>query len=169
MKYTDKLIENIDNLLSKIDEVLNESSPQRDIQKDIFGLSKPIFIHCIKIVLYGLEEDATIHHWAHELNNWLSQCMDEKIKKIGKDRYPNADELFRWLTKRYPDADSIDGIRRTWENEYSYQGHKNRTNISNDQLYTNIISMLTEICPVLADKYNTDDKIEEIIKKYRLA
>lgn len=164
-----ELLEIIDNILEKIGETINESSYQRDIQKEIFNLSKQIYIHCIKIVLYGIEEEQTIHHWAHELNEWLSQCMDEKIKKIGKDRYPNSEELFKWITKRFPDADSIDGIRRTWENKYNYQGHKARTEITNEQLFDNIIFIFKEVCPVLANKQNTDDRIEEIIRKYRLA
>jgi len=164
-----ELLEVIDDLLERIGEVLNESSHQKDIQKEIFGLSKQIYIHCIKIVLYGIEEEQTIHHWAHELNEWLGQCMDEKIKKIGKDRYPNAEELYKWITKRFPDADSIDGIRRTWENKYNYQGHEARTGITNDQLYEKIDALIKESCPILANKQNTDDKIEEVIRKYRLA
>lgn len=163
-----KILSVFDDILENVGEKINESSSQKDIQKEIFSLSKQIYIHGIKIVLYGIEEELTIHHWAHELNEFLGQCMDEKIKKIGKDRYPNEQELYKWITKRYPDSDSIDGIRRRLENEYIYQGHNKRNNISNDQLYTNLDAMIKEACPILANKQNTDDKIEEIVKKYRL-
>lgn len=170
----------IKRILEKIDEILYDikensimlyemSQPQAKVRENIRNLSKPIFKHLIKVILYGKEESNTLHHWANELNNWLDQCMDDKIKKNGKDRYPNYRELITWVTEYYKTPEDIERMRSNIERQYQRQGHSPRENITNKQLHENIINILKETCTLAVENTNTDDKIINIIEKYTLA
>lgn len=144
------------------------SLPQAKVMTNVRNLSEPIFEHTMKIILYGIEEERTLHHWCHELNNWLLQCVKNNIKRKRKDTPPTEKELYKWLTDYYSGVEDVIGTRQTLEQEYIYQGHKKRT-CTDDQIYNNIISFYKEICPLITQRQNTDDKVEEIIRKYRLA
>lgn len=171
---------NIKQILQKLDEYLYEtkeqaihlyemSQPQAKVRDKIRDLSKPIFKHLIKVVLYGKQERQSLHHWANELDNWLDQCMDDKIKKSGKDRYPNYDELLTWLTDYYNSSSDIERMRSNIEKEYFRQGHEKRTNISDEQVYNSCYNILKEACKYTIDNNCTDDIIINIFNEYILA
>lgn len=141
------------------------ADPASKVKTRIADLSKQIFKHIMKLIMYGKEEQNTIHHWCHELNNWLEQCVENKVKRIGKATYPTKEELYQWLHYHYKDGDDIRGSRTVLENEYTYQGHTKR-DISDQELYEKIDSFLKEICPIIVTHTCTDDNVEEIIRKY---
>lgn len=167
-----KLKEQIEEILFQTKEkaiyLYEMSLPQAKVMTNVRNLSEPIFEHTMKIVLYGMEEERTLHHWCHELNNWLNQCVRNKIKRSGKDTIPTAKELYKWLTDYYSSSGDVGGTRKVLEDEYIYQGHEKRT-CTDEQIYNNIVSFYKEICSIVALGQNTDDKVEEIIRKYRLA
>ena len=170
---------NIKQILEKIDDILfnlkenaiylyEMSQPQGKVRDNVRNLSSSIANHLVKVILYGKEENRTLHHWAHEINNWLTQCVATKIKRKGKDTYPTEQELYTWLTDYYSDSSDMEGLKRVWDHEYTYQGHKSRENISEEDIYNSFINILKEVCPLVISKQNTDDKVQEIIEKYVL-
>ena len=165
-----ELIEQMDECLFQLKEqavyLYEMSQPQGKVRDNVRNLSSEIADHLIKAILYGREEHDTLHHWSHEINNWLKQCIKTKIKRKGKDTIPTKKELFTWLTDYYTE-DDMEGIRRVWEHEYTYQGHASREHITDKEVYNSYISILKELC---ADVENiTDDKVQEILEKYILA
>ena len=168
IKYLwDKLDNIIFDTKEKLIYLYEMSLPQGKVMNRVRDLSIPIFEHTMKVILYGIEEERTLHHWCHELNSWFSQCVAANIKRRGKDTPPNEQELFKWLTDYYNSEEDVVGVRKCLEHEYTYQGHEIRT-CTNYQIYSNIIKFYGEICRFLAKRQNTDDLIEKIIKKYRL-
>lgn len=168
----------IKQLLEKLDELLYDtkertiylyemSTPLGKVKDKVHDLSEQIIKHSLKILLYGKEEHQTLHHWCHELGNRIGQCVI-KIKKHGKDRYPNANELVEWLTDYYSDETDIEFMRYNLEKDYIYQGHTERETITNKQLYDAYVSILKEVCPLIVQKQASDDKIQEIVEKYIL-
>ena len=146
---------------------LNEMSlPQSKVKNKIRDLSCVIFEHLIKILLYGKTDSNNYHHWVHEVNNWFNQCVKNKMKMQGKDRYPNENELFKWLIDYYSEIDDIDGTRYAIEHDFVFNGYVERINVDNDLLYAHIIDFLQEIIPVVLNRENSDDKVEEILMKY---
>lgn len=157
-------------IASKLDEAYGEvwqllefSAPLGEYKRHVYNLSKPIMHHCIKTLLYGKEEASTLHHWSHELNTWLKQCKEDKVKRKGKDTYPTTDEVISWLKLRYEDASDIYGARNIIEHEYTYQGHAKRE-VSNEDLYDRIFNMLKEIIPEVPEI--SDDEIQKILEGY---
>lgn len=169
----------IKELLEKLDEALFQlkenaiylyemSQPQGKVRNNIRNLSTSITNHLVKVILYGKEEKETLHHWSHEINNWLIQCMKTKIKRRTKDTYPTEQELYKWLTDYYSDTSDMTGIKKVWDHEYTYQGHESRQTITDEQLYTNYLGSLKELCHCVCINENTDDKVQEILEKYLL-
>lgn len=111
----------------------------------------------------------TLHPWANELNNWLDDCMDDKIKKAGKDRYPNYDELLRWLTDYYSNESDIERMRSNIEKQYITQGHSSRSALTDKQVYINCYNILKESCKYAVNNTLTDNIILDIFEKYILA
>lgn len=168
---------NLHKLINELQELLLESKeyiyhlyemsqPIAEVRKNVRELSNQIIKHICKILLYSKEENQTLHHWCAELDNWFDQCM-RKIK--GKNRYPNAEELYKWLTDYYSDYTDIEVIRRSIEKQYFYQGHKKRSDISNELLYDNVTKFLKDICPFVANLSSDIEAIEHVIDKYILA
>ena len=167
-----ELLEQFNNFLYETKEqaiyLYEMSTPLGKVKDKIHDLSSEIADHLIKIILYGKEESRTLHHLCHEINNWLNVCVKNKIKRQGKDSSPTEKELYTWLTDYYSDASDMTGIRRVWENEYTYQGHTSRDHISDEEVYNSFISILKELCYETARNTNTDDKVQEIVEKYIL-
>lgn len=168
-------MDELDKLIRKLKMTLDEaygygvtlwemSDPLYKVKSHIAELSEQIFVHCMKLIMYGKEEKSTVHHWCHELNNWLNQCIKRKIKRKGKDTYPTSQELYDWLHYHYKDGTDILGIRRVLEHEYIYQGHKKR-DISDQDLYEQIDKLLFELCPMITQNCSDED-IENIVVKY---
>ena len=95
--------------------------------------------------------------------------MRNKIKKNGKDRYPNEQEILQWLTDYYKNASDIEGLRYSIEKEYSYQGHSKRESISDEEVYNHILSILKELSPMIANKTQNKHNIKQVVEKYILA
>lgn len=170
---------NIQQLLEKLDTYLYQmkeriiylyemSQPQAQVRQRFRDLSEEIILHLIKIILYGNEESNTVGHWCSEIDAWLDKCMRNKIKKNGVDRYPNEQEILTWLTDYYKTASDIEGLRFAVEKEYSYQGHQKRQSISDEVLYKNILAILTELSPMVANKTHDKNSIKEISQRYVL-
>lgn len=168
-----ELLEQMDECLFQLKEqaiyLYEMSQPQGKVRDNIRNLSSEIADHLIKAILYGKEEHDTLHHWSHEINNWLKQCVKTKIKRHGKDTYPTKEELFKWLTDYYSSEDDMEGIRNVWEHEYTYQGHASREYLTNTEIYNSYISILKELCDAVENNSNTDDKVQEVLEKYILA
>ena len=166
-----QLIEKLQDVLFDIKETTIQlyemSQPQSKVRENVRNLSTQIIKHLIKIILYGGEEQRTLHHWCAELNNWLEECTQNKIKKAGKDRYPTAQELKTWLTDYYSNSGDIERMRSGLEKQYIDQGHKKR-NVSNDLIYEHIIYILDKLCPCVEKDENTVQKVQEIIEPYIL-
>ena len=154
----------LESLRHTLDTLYEMALPQAKVMDKVRDLSTPIFKHCIKIIMYGKEESQTLHHWCHELNSWLDQCVECQIKRK-KNPYPTSNELLTWLTDYYKNVDDIKRIRRNIEREYVYQGHKNCT-LTDEELYNSVILFLQIICPIVTEQRNTDDVIEFYIRKF---
>lgn len=164
------------DLIKQIDEALFElkehaihlyemSQPQAIIRQRVRDLSEEIVTHLTKIILYGDKLPATVLHWCSEIDAWLDKCMKNKIKKSSKDRFPTSDELLAWLTDYYKTADDIEGIRFNVEKSYSYQGFA-KSKITDEDLYNKIISIIKELCPLVANREHNKTKIEQIVSQY---
>lgn len=142
--------------------------PRNRVRDNVRNLSTPIIKHLIKIILYGKEEHQTLHHWCHELNNWLEQCMDNKIKSNKKSRYPSEAELYQWLTEYYDSYGEIERMRSGIEKEFVYHGHIRRT-FTDEQVYNNYAEVLKKLCVLVVADENTVDAVQQEIEPYILA
>lgn len=164
-----ELIEQFNNFLYETKEqaiyLYEMSTPLGKVKDNAHNLSRQIIKHILKCVMYGKEEQQTLHHWSHELTTWLRDCM---IQIKGSNRYPRANELYTWLTDYYSNAKDIKDMRDNLEQDYTYQGHKPRINLSNEHIYAQITSILEKVCELTADKEITDDKVQDVLEKYIL-
>ena len=168
---------NIAELLQKLEDLIYStkettiliyemSQPQSEVRTTVRRLSEPIIEHILKVILYG-KDTPTTHHWCAEICSWLDQCVKQKIKRSRKDSIPTEQELYKWLLDWYQTADDIDGLRWALERKYQQQGYTKR-NIDNEYLYKSIVSIYKKLCPLVANKQHTIEKVEEIIEPYIL-
>ena len=166
-----EIIRILDNYILDLQEQWEQlyemAQPRAKVREKVRDLSTIIIKHILKILLYGKEEQQTLHHWSHELGIWFDNCVI-KIKKVGKDRYPTVSELITWLTDYYSTESDIEYIRYSLEKDYVYQGHRTREDVSNKMLYEQYLKIIKEICPLAINKQTTDDKIQEVLTKYLL-
>lgn len=164
-----ELIEKLQDVLFDIKETTIQlyemSQPQSEVRTTVRRLSEPIIEHILKIILYGNDTSTTVHHWCAEICSWLDQCVKQKIKRNKKDSTPTEQELYKWLLDWYQTSDDIDGLRWALERKYQQQGYIKR-NIDNQYLYNAIKSIYQQLCPLVANKQHTIEKIQEIIELY---
>lgn len=166
-----ELLEQMDECLFQLKEqaiqLYEMSTPLGKVKEHVHNISEEIADHLIKVILYGKEEYQTLHHWSHEINNWLKQCIKNKIKRKGKDTSPTSKELYTWLTDYYSSADDMRGIRNVWEHQYDYQGHVSRKYITDKEIYESFTNILKELCQNVETL--SDDDVQNILENYILA
>lgn len=165
MKIKEILAQLNEYLLEKKEQVIylyEMSTPLGKVKDNAHNLSKPIFKHLIKCVLYGREYQDTLKHWCSEITNWLSDCM---IKIKGREKYPSADELIKWLLDYYQNASDIEYMRYYIENDYLEQGWA-KTKLSDEVVYNLCVKILTEACTLLINKRLNKDVLQQTVLKY---
>lgn len=142
---------------TKVDNLIyfyEMSQPEGKIRENIRNFSTLIIKHLLKILMYG--NQTSIHHWCSEINSWLEQCTEIKIKK--KNRYPNGKEVNKWLLTYWTHPSDIEKIRINIEKKYG------KTSSSNEALYEKVILSLNELCKNINNL--TINEIEQIVTKF---
>lgn len=151
----EKLLETYGNLW----QFWEFSRPIGKYKELVYNLSKPMLTHCIKIILFGSQDTQNIHHWAHELKNWLEQSSEELIK--GTNKYPTTDDVIKWFKLRFKDYTQIGRIRKNVEKEFYEYTPKS---MSDEKLYDKVVGLLTALMSAIPEL--TDEQADEIAKGF---
>lgn len=81
--------------LDKLNEtILFEMAHERkDAKNKITNLSPQLIKHIVKLFVFDSPDD--INHWKGEINGWLSQLFDIRLKPNNK--HPDKNTLYTWL------------------------------------------------------------------------
>lgn len=158
---------NISNLNQIIEKALNGlplvefALPDKKLIDRIEDRTEIIWIHLYKILAFGQNHPAMIHHWCAELGSWLVTVCN--VLRNSDNKLLSSQKIFQTMLAVYSTLGEFSTIGASLYSAYGY------SEISDDILYTQVqrvlIPLIEHVQSLQEAERPKPDKIEQIIKE----